>query len=98
MLGPLLFFIYINDFHKCSDLFEFHHFADDSNLFYKHKTLLDLESDANRELIKINEWLCVNEFFLNIEKSNFIIFQSYQRRLDRHIVLCISGIPLKQVE
>ena len=59
-----------------TDLFQFHHFTDDSNLFYKHKNLLDLESDANRELIKINEWLCANKLSLNIEKSNFIIFHS----------------------
>ncbi len=34
VLGPLLFLLYINDFYKCSELFDFHHFADDSNLFY----------------------------------------------------------------
>ena len=37
VLGPLLFLIYINDFHRCSDLFEFHLFADDANLFCKTK-------------------------------------------------------------
>ena len=35
---------------------------------------------------------------LNIEKSNFIIFHSYQRHLDRDIIISISGIALKQVE
>ena len=33
VLGPLLFLLYINDFKNCSDLFEFHIFADDANLF-----------------------------------------------------------------
>ena len=37
VLGPLLILLYINDFHFCSDLFEFHLFADDSNLFYRNK-------------------------------------------------------------
>ena len=36
VLGPILFLIYINDFHHCSSLFEFHLFADDANLFYRH--------------------------------------------------------------
>ena len=40
VLGPLLFILYINDFYKCSELFDFHHFADDSNLFYENENLL----------------------------------------------------------
>ena len=32
--GNVLFLLYINDFKNCSDLFEFHIFADDSNLFF----------------------------------------------------------------
>ena len=34
VLGPLLFLLYINDFSKCSNVFDFHIFADDTNLFY----------------------------------------------------------------
>ena len=34
VLGPLLFLLYINDFGNCSDLFDFHMFADDANLFF----------------------------------------------------------------
>ena len=33
VLGPILFLLYINDFHKGSKLFDFHLFADDANLF-----------------------------------------------------------------
>ena len=40
VLGPLLFLLYINDFYKCSELFDFHHFVDDSNLFYENEDLL----------------------------------------------------------
>ena len=53
VLGPLLFLLYINDFYKCSEIFDFHHFADDSNLFYENENLLDLESNINRELANI---------------------------------------------
>ena len=36
-LGPILFLLHINDFHSCSDFFDFHLFADDTNLFSKIK-------------------------------------------------------------
>ena len=70
VLGPLLFLLYINDFYKCSELFDFHHFADDSNLFYENEVLLDLamESNINQELGNIHVWLYANNLSLNIEK------------------------------
>ena len=40
VLGPLLFLVYINDFSNWSEILDFHLFADDANLFYKHKNLL----------------------------------------------------------
>ena len=39
VLGPLLFLIYINDFHNCSRQLLYHLFADDANLFLKHKNI-----------------------------------------------------------
>ena len=37
ILGPLLFIVYINDFHRSSDILSFILFADDSNVFFAHK-------------------------------------------------------------
>ena len=34
VLGPLLFLLYINDLRNCCRAFDFHIFADDTNLFY----------------------------------------------------------------
>ena len=42
VLGPLLFLLYINDFHRSCGLFDFHSFADDTNLFCSHKSLITL--------------------------------------------------------
>ena len=39
VLGPILFLLYINDFHNCSKILDFHLFADDSNIFYTDKNL-----------------------------------------------------------
>ena len=50
LLGPLLFIIYINDFHRSSDNLSFILFADDSNLFYSHPDPNVLLRTVNCEL------------------------------------------------
>ena len=66
LLGPVLFRIYINDFFNCSSIFDFHLFADYSNLFYTctHGDLQHLEQNVNRELSEISLWLCANKLSL----------------------------------
>ena len=79
VLGPLLFLIYVNDFYLCSDFFEFSLFADDASLFCEDTKLSSLRTTINSEFDKIYHWLCANKLFLNIDKSNYVILQSYQR-------------------
>ena len=53
VLGPVLFLIYMNDFTNCSSIFDFHLFADDTNLFYAHSDLQHLEQNVNRALSEL---------------------------------------------
>ena len=71
ILGPLLFVIYINDMHKCTNL-RLVHYADDSTA-YKTLDSLNSISEVNTELSKISEWLCANRLSLNVTKSYFSI-------------------------
>jgi hypothetical protein len=48
--------------------------------------------------MNIHTWLCANKLSLNMEKSNFIIFHSVQKRLTYNIKLEINGIELKRTE
>jgi hypothetical protein len=96
VLGPVLFLLYINDFHLSSSLFDFHLFADDANLFYKHKNLAILQSNINSELSNIHNWLCANRLSLNVEKSNFVVFHPPQRKLPFNLELTLNNIPLQQ--
>ena len=66
VLRPLLFLIYINDFHNCSELLDFHLFADDANLSLKHKDIKILESEINSELANVHIWLSANKLSRNI--------------------------------
>ena len=76
VLGPLLFLIYINDIHKSSYLFHYILFADDTNLFFKHKNVNQLLQIANEEISKVSDWLCSNKLTLNTSKTTFIIFKT----------------------
>ena len=96
VLGPILFLLYINDFHSRSDFFDFHLFADDTNLFSKHKSLSSLEAIINDELINVNSWLCANKLSLNVEKSSFVVFHPPQRKIIPSFNLTINGNHLKR--
>ena len=82
VLGPLLFLIYINDFHNSSEKFSFYLFADDTNLLYADKNLKSLEKImVNNELVRVSDWLNANKLTLNAKKSNFVIFHPPLPRL-----------------
>jgi len=98
VLGPLLFLIYINDFHNASNALDFHLFADDSNLFYKNKNLASLEMIINDQLNSVHTWLCANKLSLNIDKSNFVIFHPPQKKLPHQPQIFINNTPLKKVD
>lgn len=101
VLGPLLFLIYINDFSNCSASpgnFDLHLFADDSNLFFRHKSLTQLELIINTELKHVHNWLCANKLSLNIDKSNFVIFRPPQKKIASNFDVSINQTPLKLKE
>ena len=97
ILGPLLFIIFINDFSKSSNLFDFIIYADDTSL---SSTLNAFDTDTdniNRELEKINIWLNTNKLSLNVNKSKFMIFHCPQRKINIP-VLKINDTNIECVE
>ena len=74
VLGPLLFLIYINDLQNISNDFKTILFADDTNIIFNSDSLGKLNVKMNKELEKLNKWLCANKLTLNLTKSNFILF------------------------
>ena len=80
-----MFLLYINDIYNSSDKLSFYLFADDTNLLYADKNLRSLETVVNEELRYIGNWLMVNKLSLNVKKSNFVIFRSYQKRIDYEV-------------
>ncbi len=76
ILGPVLFFIYINDFVNASSKFQYTMYADDTNLLLDDEDINNWNFNVNKESESINNWLKSNNLRINITKTNYIIFQN----------------------
>ena len=86
ILGPLLFIIYVNDFCCVSKIFEPIIFADDTNLFFSHKSIKELFHIANLELNKVFKCFNANKLSLNKDKTKYTFFHRAREK---------DNIPLK---
>ena len=69
-LGPLLFFLYINDL-PLHTKFHAHLSADDTVLMMKDKNISNLQLAVNQELCDVDNWMRYNRLSLNL----LILFQ-----------------------
>ena len=61
MLGPLLFFTFLDDLKKSTNFLDPIMFADGTNLSYSNKDINTLFKIANEELNEINKWFRANK-------------------------------------
>ena len=95
VLGPLLFFIYINDLPKSQKAY-FFLFADDTNIYYESSDLTEDAKSVNKELEKVRKWLESNRLALNISKTNFVTFHSPTNKPDSQISLKFGKKKISQ--
>ena len=76
ILAPLLFIIYVNDFTNCLQSSSNISFADDTNVFIVDNNLQALYEKGNSELENIDNWMVANKLSININKTNYILFQT----------------------
>ena len=75
ILGPLLFLIYINDFHQATIYSNPRHFADDTNILITNSSLKKIKKSLNIDLKLISQWLRANKISLNASKTELLIFR-----------------------
>ena len=97
-MGPLLFLLYVNDLPNCSDLLDPIMFADDTNLFFKHKNIQTLFSTVNRELSKIHQWFLSNKLSLNVKKTKYSLFHKVNKTDDIPLLLPKLVIKNNEIE
>ena len=74
ILGPLLFLIFVNDFHKVTKYVCQIIFAYDTKLFYSHKNIKTCFQIVNSELKLVNEWFLANKLSLIAKQQSMFYF------------------------
>ena len=97
ILGPLLFFMYINDLCNVSSLLFSLLYADDTNMFVTVKNIENLIFLMNTELKKIVIWLNANKLSLNVKKTHFIISSFSNKRIVNTNDIVIDNQPVSRV-
>jgi hypothetical protein len=96
ILGPLLFFIYINDLPAAAEKIKCVIFADDSNLLVKGETLQAIESILNSELENVNDFFKSNKLKLNAKKTKMVCFRKKKKIVDLDTPeIMLDGTKLK---
>ena len=91
MLGPLLFLIYINDLNKAAVHSKVHHFADDTSFLYASHSLKNLNKTANFDLCNLVRWRRAKNIYLNINKTEIVVFRSPTRQIYKNVYFRLSG-------
>ena len=68
----------------------FYLFADDTNTYLSSPDSIKPQKTMNRELRKVRKWLAANHLALNIEKTNYVIFHSHNRKISGPISIKIG--------
>ena len=90
VLVPLLFLLYINDLHTAITFCKVHHFADDTNLLNKSKSIKKLNIFINFDLKNLSNWLNANKISLTVSKTELIMFKPRMKKVDFDLKLKLN--------
>lgn len=97
ILGAILFIIFINDILLLDLNGIITLFADDTNLFYFGVSINELILLMAEDLIKLTDWLKLNKLFINIDKTNYVIFHKQRTELNEIPELKLKENIIKRV-
>ena len=94
ILGPLLFFLYIDDLQYCSEVLKCVLFADDTNMFLTDKNSELVFHRLNVELVHVSDWFKVNKLSLNLTKTHYILFDNKRRSVNSLHSVSFDCVPI----
>ena len=98
ILGPLLFILHVNDLPEAVTRCNLLMYADDTVLFYSASQASIIEERLNEELSVIERWLYKNSLFLNVSKTEAMLFGTSPRLSKvESFVITVNGSPIKRV-
>jgi len=74
ILGPILFFIYVNDIMELKLNSTVYLFADDTALVCSADNYMHLQYFLSEDLQKLSKWMYENRLTMNWDKSSFMLF------------------------
>ena len=75
-----------------------HHFANDNNILFSHKSLKKINKYINRDLSQIVQRLRANRISLNAIKTEIILFHLKTKTITKHLNFRISGQKINIVK
>ena len=81
VLGPLLFILFINDLPNINDKVRFILYADDANIIITAENEAEIIAIYESFCSSLVKWVNVNGLFLNIKKTNYMIFTRKQNSM-----------------
>ena len=81
-----LFYMYLP---KISNNFKLILFADDTNLIFYDKTILNLKDKMQIDINKLFKWLNINKLSININKTNVLLFNIRNKNINLNYILII---------
>lgn len=98
VLAPILFILYINDMvDSLQPECRLTLYADDTTLLISGKDDEAVQSGCDSSLSGLLEWYSDNSLFLNISKTKYIRFHSYQKKCDT-LNIAIDNIQIQMAE
>jgi hypothetical protein len=97
ILAPMLFIIYINDIVNIAKLASLVLYADDINMFLTNSDAFVLIQKANTELAKFSRWFAANKLSLKNMKTNFILFQTRNKKINYMPEIKVDNVAVTQV-
>ena len=68
ILGPILFFLFINHLPNCITKCECNLFSDDTILYAQYSSLDEAESQLQKDIDNLMIWLDMNRLHVNVSK------------------------------